>query len=146
MKYAVMTAKHHDGFCLFDSEFTDYKATKTPAGRDLIKEYVEAFRAEGLKVGFYYSLLDWHHPDYPHYSDGPHPMSRNDAWKDKVKNASILEDGVEVYLGPFWAGHSQFNKEDDVFLNFGEAQPSTKEFIDNVVKLVLNENRDKQRH
>ena len=65
MKYVVMTSKHHDGFCLFDSKYTDYKATNTPAGRDLVKEYVDAFRAEGLKVGFYYSLLDWHHPDYP---------------------------------------------------------------------------------
>ncbi len=86
MKYAVMTAKHHDGFCLFDSKYTDYKATNTPAGRDLIKEYVEAFRAEGLKVGFYYSLLDWHHPDYPHYGDGIHPMSENEAWKGKKHN------------------------------------------------------------
>ena len=51
MKYAVLTAKHHDGFCLFDSKLTDYKATNTPAGRDLIREYLEAFRAEGLKVG-----------------------------------------------------------------------------------------------
>jgi len=82
MKYAVMTAKHHDGFCLFDSEFTEYKSTNTPAGRDLMKEYVEAFRAEGLKVGFYYSLLDWHHPDYPHYGDGIHPMTNNEKWKD----------------------------------------------------------------
>lgn len=58
MKYAIMTAKHHDGFCLFDSALTGYKATNTPAGRDLIREYVDAFRAEGLKVGLYYSLLD----------------------------------------------------------------------------------------
>ncbi len=64
MKYAVMTAKHHEGFCLFDSAYTDYKSTNTPAKRDFIKEYAEAFRAEGLKVGIYYSLLDWHHPDY----------------------------------------------------------------------------------
>ena len=49
MKYAVMTAKHHDGFCLFDSKLTDYKSTNTPAGRDLVREYVEAFRAEGIK-------------------------------------------------------------------------------------------------
>ena len=42
MKYVVLTAKHHDGFCLFDSKYTDYKVTNTPAGRDLIKEYVEA--------------------------------------------------------------------------------------------------------
>lgn len=64
MKYAVLTTKHHEGFCLFDSKYTDYKITNTPFGRDLVKEYVEAFRAEGIKVGFYYSLLDWHHPDY----------------------------------------------------------------------------------
>ena len=50
MKYAVITSKHHEGFCLFDSKFTDYKATNTPIGKDLIKEFVEAFRAEGLKV------------------------------------------------------------------------------------------------
>jgi alpha-L-fucosidase len=83
MKYAVITAKHHDGFCLFDSQFTDYKATNTPAGRDLIKEFVEAFRAEGLRVGFYYSLLDWHHPDYPHYSDSIHPMRGNETYQEK---------------------------------------------------------------
>src|SRR5215831_14782678 len=59
MRYAVITAKHHEGFCLWDSRFTDFKAPNTPAGRDLLKEWVEAFRAEGLKVGFYYSLLDW---------------------------------------------------------------------------------------
>ncbi len=64
MKYAVLTTKHHEGFCMFDSKYTDYKVTNTPAKRDIVKEYVEAFRAEGLKVGLYYSLIDWHHPDY----------------------------------------------------------------------------------
>ena len=64
MRYAVLTAKHHEGFCLFDSQYTDYKATNTPAGRDLVREFADAFRAEGLRVGFYYSLLDWHHPDF----------------------------------------------------------------------------------
>jgi len=72
MKYVVLTAKHHEGFCLFDSKFTDYKSTNTPVKKDLIKEYVEAFRAEGLKVGFYYSLIDWHHPDYT--IDRNHPQ------------------------------------------------------------------------
>ena len=64
MKYAVLTAKHHDGFCLFDSKHTDYKSTNTPFGRDIVREYADAFRAEGLKVGLYYSLIDWHHPDF----------------------------------------------------------------------------------
>ena len=58
MKYVVMTAKHHDGFCLFDSQYTDYKSTNTKCGRDLIREYLDAFRAEGIRVGVYYSLLD----------------------------------------------------------------------------------------
>jgi alpha-L-fucosidase len=82
MKYAVMTAKHHDGFCLFDSQLTEFKATRTPAGRDLIREYVDAFRAEGIKIGLYYSLIDWHHADYPHFGDRIHPMRDNPAWKD----------------------------------------------------------------
>ena len=81
MRYAVMTAKHHDGFCLFDSRLTDFKSTNTPAGRDLIREYVEAFRAEGIRVGLYYSLLDWHHPDYPAYGDKQHPMRDEEAYR-----------------------------------------------------------------
>jgi len=63
MKYMVMTTKHHEGFCNFDSKLTDYCAGKQGPGRDLVREYVEAARAEGLHVGFYYSLMDWHHPD-----------------------------------------------------------------------------------
>ncbi len=86
MKYAVLTAKHHDGFCLFDSKLTDYKSTNTPCKRDLVREYVDAFRAEGLKVGLYYSLLDWHHPDYPHYGDEKHPMRENQAFQGKQHN------------------------------------------------------------
>jgi alpha-L-fucosidase len=63
MKYMVMTTKHHEGFCNFDSKLTDYCATKQGPKRDLVREYVEAARLEGLRVGFYYSLMDWHHPD-----------------------------------------------------------------------------------
>jgi len=63
MKYMVMTTKHHEGFCNFDTKLTDYCATKQGPKRDLVREYVEAARTEGLRVGFYYSLMDWHHPD-----------------------------------------------------------------------------------
>jgi alpha-L-fucosidase len=65
-KYMVMTTKHHEGFCNFDTKLTDYCATKRGPGRDLVREYVDAARAEGLRVGFYYSLMDWHHPDGAH--------------------------------------------------------------------------------
>ncbi len=72
MKYLVITSKHHEGFCLWDTQYTDYKATNTPCGRDLLREVVDAFRAEGLRIGFYYSLIDWHHPDFT--IDPIHPM------------------------------------------------------------------------
>ena len=62
MQYMVMTTKHHEGFCNFDSKLTNYCAAKRGPGRDLVREYVEAARAEGLRC-FYYSLMDWHHPD-----------------------------------------------------------------------------------
>jgi alpha-L-fucosidase len=69
MKYMVMTTKHHEGFCLFDSKLTTYCAPQQGPGRDLAREYVDAARAEGLRVGFYYSLMDWHHPDWLHAKD-----------------------------------------------------------------------------
>ncbi|MEN7548233.1 alpha-L-fucosidase [Rapidithrix thailandica] len=84
MKYAVITTKHHDGFCLFDSEYTDYDAPNTPYGKDLIKEWVEAFRAEGLRIGFYYSLIDWHHPHFT--IDGVHPQSASSDKEYKKLN------------------------------------------------------------
>lgn len=63
-KYMVFTTRHHDGFCLFDSKFSDFTSTKTPAKRDFVGEYVEAARKAGLRVGLYYSLLDWRFPGY----------------------------------------------------------------------------------
>ena len=63
MKYMVMTTKHHEGFCLWDTKQTDYNAVRRGPGRDLVQEYVDACREAGLRVGFYYSLMDWHHPD-----------------------------------------------------------------------------------
>jgi len=96
MKYAVITSKHHEGFCLFDSEYTDYKATNTPAGRDLLKEWVEAFRAEGLKVGFYYSLLDWHHPHYT--IDRNHPLSASSDEEYEALNEGRDMDIYREYV------------------------------------------------
>jgi alpha-L-fucosidase len=62
-KYMVMTTKHHEGFCMWDTKLTNYCAAKQGPGRDLVREFVDAARAEGMRVGFYYSLMDWHHPD-----------------------------------------------------------------------------------
>ena len=87
MRYAVLTAKHHEGFCLFDSQYTVYKATNTPAGRDLVREFTDAFRAEGLRVGLYYSLLDWHHPDFT--IDVHHPRRDDPAARAQNEGRSM---------------------------------------------------------
>ena len=107
MKYVVLTAKHHDGFCLFDSKYTDYKVTNTPAGRDLIKEYVEALREEGLKVGIYFTLLDWHHPDYPHYGDRIHPMRNHKECGNENRDFSRYTE----YL---------YNQVEEICTNYGQ--------------------------
>lgn len=64
MKYMVLTARHHDGFCLFDSKVSDFTSVKTAAKRDFVGEYVEACREAGLKTGLYYSPMDWRFPGY----------------------------------------------------------------------------------
>ncbi|MFH1009069.1 MAG: alpha-L-fucosidase [Candidatus Latescibacterota bacterium] len=87
MKYFVVTSKHHDGFCLWDSALTDYKATKTPWGKDLLDPMVGAFREEGLKVGFYHSLLDWHHPEFP--VDGLHPMRNDEPYRAAQQDRDV---------------------------------------------------------
>jgi len=84
MKYAVLTAKHHDGFCMFDSKLTDYKLSKNFGGRDLVREFLDAFRAEGIKVGLYYSLIDWHHADYPNV--GNHPQRDDKEYGKRTFN------------------------------------------------------------
>ncbi len=105
MKYVVLTTKHHEGFCLWDSAFTDYKVTNTPYGQDLLAPFVEAFRSEGLHVGFYYSLIDWHHPDFP--IDGIHPLRdlpnalELNKGRDVTKYADYLYNQVHELLTTF---------------------------------------------
>ena len=80
MKYMVLTTRRHNGFALFDSRVSDFKATNTPAKRDLVAEFVDACRSKDMKIGFYYSLLDWR---YPAYFAGPE--------KDPVGWAELLD-------------------------------------------------------
>lgn len=115
MKYMVITTKHHDGFCLWDSALTDYKATNTPAGRDLLTPMVDAFRAQGMKVGFYHSLLDWHHPEYS--VDGLHPMRENLAFREAAKDRDISK--YREYLhGQTRELLTQFGKLDVMWFDF----------------------------
>lgn len=114
-KYVVLTTKHHDGFCLFDSKLTEYKSTNTKAKRDLIAEYVEAFRNEGLKVGFYYSLIDWYHDDYPAYGDRHHPMRDNEEYKDRKIN---FDRYLEYMHGQVKELMTNYGKIDILWLDF----------------------------
>jgi len=107
MKYFVVTTKHHEGFCLWDSQYTDYKVTNTPYGKDLIKPMVDAFRGEGLGVGFYYSLIDWHHPDFT--VDRMHPMRDNQ--KERAKNKDRDMNRYAEYA---------YNQVRELMTNFGQ--------------------------
>ena len=81
MKYVVLTTRHHDGFALWDSKVSEFTAACMGPRRDLLRPFVEAFRAAGLRVGFYYSPAAWYHPDYPgaYYRDWP----GKDDWRDE---------------------------------------------------------------
>ena len=119
MKYVVMTAKHHEGFCMFDTQYTDYKCTNTPAGRDLIREYVDAFRREGLRIGFYYSLIDWHHPDFtidPIHPrrDDPDAKEQNQG-RDMHRYAEYMRNQVTELL-------TNYGKIDILWFDFSYSQ------------------------
>jgi alpha-L-fucosidase len=81
MKYMVITTRHHDGFCLYDSEVSDFTAPKSAAGRDLVGDFVDACRSEGMRIGFYYSLVDWRFP-------GVLPRTEN---RERVKLEPMVE-------------------------------------------------------
>jgi alpha-L-fucosidase len=114
MRYVVLTTKHHDGFCLWDSALTDYTVAKTPYAKDLLTPYVEACRAEGLKVGFYYSLIDWHHPSFP--IDGLHPQrdDGDDGSRDIAQYREFLHGQVRELL-------TRFGTIDYLFFDFSYA-------------------------
>jgi alpha-L-fucosidase len=73
MQYAVLTTKHHDGYAMFDTKVSDFSIMHSPYGMDIVRQYVDAMRAEGLRVGLYFSLIDWHHPDYPPFTQADQP-------------------------------------------------------------------------
>lgn len=117
MKYVVLTTKHHDGFCLWDSKHTDYKVTNTPYGKDLIKPFVDAFRAEGIRIGFYYSLIDWHHPHFAFdRSHPPVPTNQEERMKENAKREmniyrQYMKDQLRELL-------TEFGQIDELFMDF----------------------------
>ena len=136
MKYAVITTKHHDGFCLFDSKLTDFKITNTPYGRDLIKPWVKAFRGAGLKVGFYYSLLDWHHPHYT--VDSKHPQRNN----EKVKAEERDWNQYVFYLhGQLRELFTNYGKIDILWSDFSYEEKGAKEWkAEEIIRMAREAN------
>lgn len=115
MKYGVLTTKHHDGFCLFDSEFTQYKSTNTKMKKDFVAEYVNAFRSKGLKVGLYYSLLDWHNEDYFSENDCFHPL-RNKA--DKINKKPSFDKYLKYMHSQIKELMTNYGKIDILWMDF----------------------------
>lgn len=88
MKYIVITSKHHDGFALFDSAVTDHDVMNTPFHRDILKELADASRRNGIRICWYYSIMDWHHPDY---------LPRRD-WEQDRPTAGAEYDRYVAYM------------------------------------------------
>src|ERR1051325_1349994 len=105
MKYLVFTSKHHDGFCLWDTKFTDYNIMNTPFGRDVMKELAGACRKQGIVFCTYHSICDWRHPDYPLGSPGgksQKPAPNLDRYNDYLKGQ--VTELIRNYgpLGVMW--------------------------------------------
>jgi len=92
MKYIIFTSKHHDGFCMWDTKYTDYNIMNSPFKRDVVKELAAACRKYGIELGLYHSTLDWHHPDFPLTSPGGtvrRATSNIDRYTEYLKNQSV---------------------------------------------------------
>jgi alpha-L-fucosidase len=96
MRYAVLTTKHHEGFCRWDSAVSDYTVAGTPYRKDLVGPFVEACRAAGLGVGFYHSLIDWHHPEFP--VDGVHPQRDDLGARAEKRDMSVYADYLHAQV------------------------------------------------
>ncbi len=132
MKYAVLTAKHHDGFCMFDSKYTDYKISTYFNGRDIVREFLDVFRAEGLKVGLYYSLIDWHNPDYPNV--GNHPQ-RDD--KEYAKRKFDWDNYLKYMFNQVQELTTQYGKIDIMWFDYSFGEYSGEKWkASELVKMI----------
>ena len=126
MRYVVFTTRHHDGFCMFDSHYTDYKITNTPYGRDVTRMLADVFRAEGLGVGFYHSLPDWTHPGYADpespefYQTGKVPVATPE---DHAAYQDLLYHHIEQLM-------TEYGKIDILFLDYTSKHKADEDYFD----------------
>ena len=134
MRYVVFTTKHHDGFCMYDSDDTDFKITNTPYGKDITREIINAFRTRGLKIGFYHSLVDWHHPHY--IPDAEHPLwkkgERDFSKRDLKIYQKYLYDSVEQLM-------SDYGKVDILFFDYTSKYKKPSEWrTDRLLEMIYS--------
>ena len=144
MKYVVITSKHHDGFCLWPSKYTDYDIANTPFQRDILKELKEACDKQGVQFCTYYSLPDWHDPDYPLGSPGgetKHPNPDMPRFYERIRNQT--KELIENYgpLGLMWFDgdwEKPWNRDygDRLYAELKHLQPT----------LVINDRVSKRRY
>lgn len=115
MKYVVFTTKHHDGFALWDTKTTEFNSVFMGPKRDLVRPLVNAAREEGLKIGFYFSLCDWHHPDYPNAYCRDWPSS----WKDECSRKRF----VQFYMSQLEELMTNYGSVDILWYDGGAPQP-----------------------
>lgn len=131
-RYLALTSKHHDGFCLWDSKFTDYDIMNTPFARDVVKELSVACRKQGVVFCTYHSICDWHHPDYPLGSPGgksKKPAPNMDRYNAYLKNqvAELIQNygglGIMWFDGE-WESPWTHERGVDLYRHCRQLQPS----------------------
>lgn len=130
MKYLVITAKHHEGFCLWDSKYTEYDVASTPfKGRDILDELNKACKKHGIKFGLYYSILDWHHPAQSGLGYQTQIVKgRKQEYVDYQKN-QVLEliekyDPAVLWFDGDWAGWWTMDEGIDLYNAIRDASPT----------------------
>ena len=138
MRYVVFTTIHHSGYAMFETSTTEHKVAnspaETPSGRDLVRETVDAFRAEGLRIGFYVSLSDWHHPDYPAWSDDfcPYQLGASPPMPTEEQAARFRSD-LMTRLRELLTGYGQV---DLVWFDGGWERPTDWWHPDEIASLI----------
>ncbi len=142
MKYFVMVTKHHDGFCNWDSKFTDYDMMSTPYKKDVLKELSDECQRQDILFGTYYSICDWHHPEYPgRYGGDPRPVESSDMEKYMTYMNNQLNELIDKYKSQimwfdgYWEGPWTHERGMDLY----------KYLRDKKFDLIINNRVDRMR-
>jgi alpha-L-fucosidase len=133
MQYGVLITKHHDGYAMFHTRESDYGIEHSPYRKDIVRAYADAFRAEGLKVGFYFSLIDWHHADYPAFTDADKPY-RFGKWRRSTPEQ--WDRFLKVMFGQLRELLSNYGKIDVLWFDGGWERSAEEWHSAELVKMI----------